>query len=331
MLKRWVSDWIFIAALLAAFFVAWWVPAARNESLHSGLGHGLPWGIMLVFLLQGLSLPGRELVQGLTSFRLHAAIQFCIFALAAFWMLIAATIFYSLGSDDLAAGFVYLALLPTTISSAILFTAATGGNVSLSLVNTSLSNIGAILWVPLGCWLFLQTGGQQGFSGLTALITTLAQWILLPLCLGQVLRSFIINHQFFVYAKPHFKTISSSVILLIVFKAFVELRVGGSWQVLDVALLSVLVFTSLFVVLMTHLSVWWFSRWASPDCYSDRIAILFCGSQKSLATGAPMAVAIFSGTAGAADPRLGLLLLPLLIVHPMQLMLASLLKNRLSG
>jgi sodium/bile acid cotransporter 7 len=47
---------------------------------------------------------------------------------------------------------------------------------------------------------------------------------------------------------------------------------------------------------------------------ADEIAIVFCGSKKSLASGVPMAGAIFQAT-GA-----GIALLPLMIFHQIQLM-----------
>jgi len=57
----------------------------------------------------------------------------------------------------------------------------------------------------------------------------------------------------------------------------------------------------------------------------DRIAVVFCGSKKTLVSGVPMAQIIFNG-----DPRLGLILLPLLVYHPLQLVVSGLLAGRWS-
>src|SRR5699024_3515789 len=54
----------------------------------------------------------------------------------------------------------------------------------------------------------------------------------------------------------------------------------------------------------------------------DEIAIVFCGSKKSLATGVPMAQVIFSASA------IGPALLPIMIFHQIQLMACAMMANR---
>jgi sodium/bile acid cotransporter 7 len=57
--------------------------------------------------------------------------------------------------------------------------------------------------------------------------------------------------------------------------------------------------------------------------HEDRLAALFCGSQKSLASGAPTARILFAGS-----PDLGLIVLPLMFYHQLQLMVCSSLARR---
>jgi sodium/bile acid cotransporter 7 len=54
----------------------------------------------------------------------------------------------------------------------------------------------------------------------------------------------------------------------------------------------------------------------------DRITILFCGSKKSLATGVPMAQVLFAGS------TIGVLILPLMLFHQIQLMVCAVLAQR---
>jgi sodium/bile acid cotransporter 7 len=54
----------------------------------------------------------------------------------------------------------------------------------------------------------------------------------------------------------------------------------------------------------------------------DEIVIMFCGSKKSLVTGIPMANALFAGAS------LGLVVLPLVIYHQLQLMACATLARR---
>ena len=55
---------------------------------------------------------------------------------------------------------------------------------------------------------------------------------------------------------------------------------------------------------------------------ADEIAIVFCGSKKSLVSGIPMANVLFAG------PTLGLIVLPLMIFHQLQLMACAALARR---
>ena len=55
----------------------------------------------------------------------------------------------------------------------------------------------------------------------------------------------------------------------------------------------------------------------------DRIAAIFCGSKKTLASGVPMAHLIFG-----AHPGIGLILLPIMIYHPLQLIVCGVLAQR---
>jgi sodium/bile acid cotransporter 7 len=56
---------------------------------------------------------------------------------------------------------------------------------------------------------------------------------------------------------------------------------------------------------------------------AERITAVFCGSKKTLASGVPMARLIFG-----AHPGLGMILLPLMIYHPLQLVICGVLAGR---
>jgi len=71
------------------------------------------------------------------------------------------------------------------------------------------------------------------------------------------------------------------------------------------------------------MSLVWLASRALGFAPSERITALFCGSKKTLASGVPMARVIF----GAA-PGLGLILLPIMLYHPLQLMVGGWLAAR---
>jgi sodium/bile acid cotransporter 7 len=128
---------------------------------------------------------------------------------------------------------------------------------------------------------------------------------------------------------PRFKLVNHGIILFIVFAAFCQSFLSDAWKGVGAGALVLLIFLTLLAVLTVHAGCWFSSRWITTR-HSDRVTALFCGSQKTLAAGAPMAVAIFAGDAVLSHVNLGLLLLPLLCYHPLQLLLAALLLPRLT-
>ena len=80
---------------------------------------------------------------------------------------------------------------------------------------------------------------------------------------------------------------------------------------------------------------WWTQRCWAPCCWppawgsrllgfdrADQITIVFCGSKKSLASGLPMASVLFAGKS------VGLIVLPLMLFHQIQLMVCAALARR---
>jgi solute carrier family 10 (sodium/bile acid cotransporter), member 7 len=59
-------------------------------------------------------------------------------------------------------------------------------------------------------------------------------------------------------------------------------------------------------------------------CCRDGIVLLFCGSKKSLASGLPMALVFFPAA------TVGVIMLPLMIFHQIQLVVCSVIASRLS-
>jgi solute carrier family 10 (sodium/bile acid cotransporter), member 7 len=58
---------------------------------------------------------------------------------------------------------------------------------------------------------------------------------------------------------------------------------------------------------------------------ADEITVVFCGSKKSLASGLPMASVLFAGNS------VGLIVLPLMLFHQLQLMVCATLARRYAG
>ena len=319
----------FVLGLLAVVLIAYFFPelGAKQGVLKAGVASKA--GVMIIFLLQGLTLKTRELAGGLRHIRLHAFVQGWIFLLSPVLLCGTALVLKLLSQSELAGGFLYLALIPTTISSAVAFTSAAGGNVPAAIFNTSLSNVWGVFWVPAGCLLLFASGGSLQTGLIGPLLLQIAELILFPLLAGQLLRPVVHQRAWFQKVAPRFKLVNHGIILFIVFAAFCDSFLSNAWDGIRPGALITLLALTLAAVLIVHAGVWLSSRWIT-DRHADRVTALFCGSQKTLAAGAPMAVAIFANGNSFSDVNLGLLLLPLLCYHPLQLLLAAFLLPRLT-
>ena len=85
---------------------------------------------------------------------------------------------------------------------------------------------------------------------------------------------------------------------------------------------------AVFVLVSVAVLVWGTSRpWAGIP--KTRVAAFFCASQKSLATGVPMAASIFPGSGEISGiPDVSVIVVPLMCYHFLQLALAARLVNR---
>lgn len=319
----------FVLALLGAILLAYAAPqiGARGGAIRADVISKA--GVMVIFLLQGLSLKTRELAGGLRQLRIHAFIQLWIFVLSAFVLVLTALLLRALSMDSLADGFFYLALIPTTISSAVAFTSTAGGNVPVAIFNTTLSNVIGVFWVPTGCLLLFAVGGTFPAELMLPMLWKVAQLILIPMLVGQLIRPIVFNKDWFKAVSQNFKLVNHGIIIFIVYAAFCQSFTSNAWDGISPVSIAILLACTVAAATAIHAGAWFSGRWVAAD-HADRITVLFCGSQKTLAAGAPMAVAIFSQSDQLAQVNLGLLLLPLLCYHPLQLLLAALVLPQLS-
>lgn len=229
--------------------------------------------------------------------------------------------------SELRNGFLYLAVLPTTISSAIVMTSNSEGDTPTALFSTTISNIVGIALSPILCAL-LGLAGSDGHLSLGSLIAKLAFFMLLPLVIGQVIRPYF--RDIIKNSKSALKRASNSLIVFIVFAAFCTSVANGVWQQFGIGtVIATLVATALFLGLFSYLV--WKSTLLASNQYDERIALFYCGSQKTLAAGIPMASLLFAGTDAVSAMTYGLMILPLMCYHPMQLILAGFLSPKFVG
>jgi solute carrier family 10 (sodium/bile acid cotransporter), member 7 len=110
-------------------------------------------------------------------------------------------------------------------------------------------------------------------------------------------------------------------VLLMVYAVISAATIAGAWSRLPATGFLVLVLIdALLLVTMLGLTAFAARRLGLPR--DDEIAIVFCGSKKSLVTGIPMASVLFPGISP------GLVVLPLMVFHQLQLMTCGMLAQR---
>jgi solute carrier family 10 (sodium/bile acid cotransporter), member 7 len=272
--------------------------------------------VMIIFLLQGFSLPSEALLRSILNWKLHAGIQLLIFVF--FPLIFTPFLLLAEGvlTPDIFMGLIFLIILPTTVASAIAYTVAANGDAPTALFNTALSNILAVFIVPAWCLFMLGSGGFQR-PPLLPILATISLLILLPFFVGQVLRPWL--KQFADRHKALFRRCNNGLIAFVIYAAFSQSVTDSIWSDHSLALLAE-AFAAVFVILIVAKLLIWKLSGKVRISHEQRIAVFYVSSQKSLATGVPLATSIF---AAVSEIHLGLLLLPLIVYHVSQLLVGS--------
>jgi sodium/bile acid cotransporter 7 len=272
--------------------------------------------IGLLFFLHGARLSRDAVVAGLTHWRLHLVVLASTFVLLPVLCLGLAALPPSITPPALVTGIVFLGCLPSTVQSSIGFTAIGRGNVAAAVAAASASNILGIVLTPLlvSAILHRQGGGISAASAQAIILQ-----LLVPFVAGQFARRWIGE---WVKARARLLSlVDRGSILLVVYTAFSGAVVGGVWRQVDAGdLARLLVLCSLLLAVV--LAATCYGARALGFSKADEIAIVFCGSKKSLATGVPMAGVLFPAATG------GLAILPIMVFHQIQLMACAVIAQR---
>ncbi len=314
----WLANNGFILGMVAMVLLASLWPALGKTGglLHSELLCDL--GIALIFFLHGLSLSTEKLKAGFGNWRLHLLIQGSTFVLFPLLWLLAAPLLQSHLPIGLVQGFIYLCVLPSTISSSVAMTAAGRGNVAAAIFNATLSSLLGVFLTPM--LVSLLGHGGAGGADLSETIWKIARMLLLPMLCGQLLRPLL--WRYLAPFKPWLNRLDRGVILLLVLAAFSDSVAAGLWHQYGLSiLLTTMVGAAAFllvILLLTSL----LARFCRLN-HEDSVALIFCGSKKTLASGVPMAKLLFG-----ASPWLGMIVLPIMFYHQLQLLICALLASR---
>jgi sodium/bile acid cotransporter 7 len=314
---RWIPADGFLIALLAVVALAAVFPA--GGAFGDGLSVATKIVIALLFALYGARLAPAQAWHGLRHWRLHLLVLAATFVAFPLLGVAAKALVPGVLTPDLYTGVLFLCLVPSTVQSSIAFTSIAHGNVPAAIVSASLSNILGVVLTPLLVVLLMHTADGVRVDG-SAVLGIVVQ-ILLPFVIGQMLRPLVSG-----WLDRHpvvTKTFDRGSILLVVYTAFSLSMTEHIWSTVSVRrLLAVTAVCVVLLAIMLALTV----GTARPARLNraDMTVLLFCGSKKSLASGLPMAL-VFFGT-GAA----GLIMLPLIIFHQIQLVVCAAIASRMS-
>ena len=316
----WIRRNGFILGLLVAVLLAFLFPepGSRDGFLHANFVNN--FGIALILLLQGLSLAFEKLKNGASNWKLHVIIQsftFVVFPLVGILGNFIVPLVWPSEPTDLREGFLYLCVLPSTISTSVVLTAVAHGNVAGALFNAALSNLAGVVLTPLMVHALMKTAGQSAPLG--PLMMKIMLLTLLPFFIGMILRTLVkrwVDHH-----KAWVARISNTVIIFIVYSAFCDSFVEKIWEqhgwatTLKLLVCVILLFTGMSLLIYSTCRLVQLNR-------EDAIAAYFCSVKKTLAMGVPLAMLIFGQRSD-----IPLILLPLMFYHPLQIFINGLLAN----
>lgn len=275
--------------------------------------------VFTLFLLYGLRLARAEVLAGLGNHRLLVPLVFWVFGA----MTLAGALLWQVGGTFLppllAIGFLYLGVLPSTVQSATAYSSLAGGNVASSVIAAALINIlGVFISAPLFSLLAGSKGGVFHGDQLIKVLTIL----LLPFVIGQVLQGFarhwVSGH------KALITIMDRGSIGIAVYVAFSSAVEQGIWTKVD-GLGWLVVLAGCSVAMVFGYGGAWLLGGLVRLPRGDRIAMLFAGGQKSVAMGAPLATVLFPAASA------GVIIVPLVVYHLVQMVVAAPLATRLRG
>jgi solute carrier family 10 (sodium/bile acid cotransporter), member 7 len=274
------------------------------------------FAISSLFFLQGARLSRDSILDGMTHWRLHLAIACTTFILFPALGLVVIALFQRVLSEPLRIGILFVCALPSTVQSSIALTSIARGNIPGAICSATASNLIGIVLTPLllAAVVDVHNGGVD-FAGIWKIFVEL----LVPFITGHLLRPWIGS-----WADRNRGVLAITdrgSILLVVYSAFSVAVIHGIWHQLPPVTLGILVLIdSMLLAAVLVLTTIGSRAWSMSR--ADEIAGVFCGSQKSLVTGVPMANALLAGSA------LGLVLLPIMIYHTLQLFVCACLARR---
>jgi sodium/bile acid cotransporter 7 len=318
MILGWLKRNWFLAGIITALLLGFLVPEVEPVLNRGGIARTVL--IVLLFLIAGFTLPSESIARGLRDFRLHLYVQTFIFLFIPGFFLLTTLPFRSLWDHQLYAGIFAVAVLPTTISSCIVFTQISGGNVMGTMFNAAAANMLGVILSPLLLSVLMSGSGDPlPAAEMLKILKNLSLQMLIPIACGQILRRFF--QDIATKQKKRLSVASNIFILSILFFAFSKTAQNPNFLGNLRSLLGPFAYLAAAHLLLLFIAyegarLLHFSR-------GNTISVLYTAPQKTLAVGIPLISTYFASTPEA----LGIALLPLVFYHAWQLLVAGFVKS----
>lgn len=309
----------FVLAIIGIVFLAYLFPQWGSKESPIPLDIIGSLGISLIFFFYGLKLHPDKIKSGLKNWKLHVVVQLATFLLFPIVVLLFRPLASSEHTEMIWLAFLFLAALPSTVSSSVVMVSIANGNIPAAIFNASISGLIGIALTPLWMGMFLQQSTADFDLGV--IYIKLLTEILVPVILGLLLQRFLGK-----YTAKYNKQLTlfdKTIILIIIYKSFSESfeeKVFTSVKLADLIFIfaaDILLFFGVYYLIGFLAQKLKFNR-------EDQITAKFCGTKKSLVHGT-----VFSKILFPATMPTGVILLPLMLFHAAQIFIISVIASKL--
>lgn len=311
----------FILSIITAVLAAYFFPQFGGRSSPLPLDKMASIGVSLIFFFYGLKLSPQKIKTGLKNWRLHLLVQACTFLVFPIIILCFYPLIHSEYDKNIWLAFLFLAALPSTVSSSVVMVSMAKGNIPAAIFNASISGLIGIIVTPLWLGLFLNNTGTSYDLG--EIYSKLIVEVVVPVIVGLLLHRYWVNLA--QKYNSYLTLFDKSIILLIIYKSFAssfEDNVFSGIDTFDFTVIAVAVFGLFYVV-------YFLSGYISNQLgfsIEDKITAQFCGTKKSLVHGTVFAKILFPNPS-----TMGIILLPIMLFHAFQIFIISFIATKASN
>ena len=290
--------------------------------------------VVIIFFLSGISLKSEEFKNAFKRLGFNLVVQLYNFGFVSVFMygITNLIVYWKFIPQSLADGMMIGVCVPITINMVLVLTKSSNGDEAAAVFNAAFGNLLGVFISPLLILLYL---GQDVSVDIGNVFLKLCLRVVLPIAIGQLIHRYSVKTVTFVKDhKKQFKTVQESCLIFIVYTVFCttfyeqrKKNDDGSSDVNTTTVTDAIIMIACqFVILSTVMIIAWILlKVLYPNQPTLRVMGLYGCTHKSVAMGIPLINAIYED-----NPNIGFYTLPLLIWHPMQLIIGTFLSPRLA-